>query len=79
MIGKESKCTHIYLIDLGLAKRYIDAKSGDHIKDKKVRHMAGTTRYISRRAHIGYEQSRRDDLESMLFLFVYFLKGKLPW
>jgi len=41
--------------------------------------MTGTTRYISRRAHLQNEQSRRDDLESIGFMMVFFLKGRLPW
>eukprot|EP00826_Nyctotherus_ovalis_P006366 TRINITY_DN11497_c0_g2_i3.p1 TRINITY_DN11497_c0_g2~~TRINITY_DN11497_c0_g2_i3.p1 ORF type:complete len:248 (-),score=38.23 TRINITY_DN11497_c0_g2_i3:456-1199(-) len=78
VIGRESSST-IYMIDYGLAKRYRDSKSKQHIPFRENKSLIGTARYTSVNAHLGYEQSRRDDIEGLLYVSVYFLKGTLPW
>ena len=67
----------IYLIDFGLSCSYIDKDI--HYKMKTHLNFVGTLRYASVNSHKGISQSRRDDLESMLYILIYFLKGKLPW
>ncbi len=79
LIGLGKKSAHIFLIDFGLAKKYKDPKTHQHIPYKENRNLAGTARYASINAHLGIEQSRRDDLEAIGYVLVYFLKGKLPW
>lgn len=69
---------NIYLIDYGLAKRYRN-KNNIHIKFKDNIKFVGTVRYASGNVHIGLESSRRDDLESLLYVLIYFTKGRLPW
>jgi serine/threonine protein kinase len=66
------------MIDLGLAKRFKDPKTGQHVKEKEVKSLTGTARYASLNAHFT-EQSRRDDLESIGIIMIYFMKGSLPW
>lgn len=78
MIGNKEPDV-IYLIDFGLAKRYKHHKTGKHIPWKEGKSLTGTARYASLNTHLGYEQSRRDDLECLGFVMLYFLKGKLPW
>ena len=78
VIGRKNKERTIYLIDFGLSKKYIN-DNNNHISMKKDRNIIGTVRYISMNTHQGFEQSRRDDLESLFYIIIYFIKGELPW
>ena len=79
LIGLNKTSTTIHLIDFGLAKKFRDPISGLHIPYRENKNFTGTARYASIGTHAGIEQSRRDDLESLGYLFVYFLNGGLPW
>ena len=69
----------IYLIDYGLAKRFIDPNTGSHIPFREGKALTGTARYTSLNNHLGYEQSRRDDIEGFAYMMIYLAKGHLPW
>jgi serine/threonine protein kinase len=78
MIGRGHHHNQVFLIDYGLSKKYRSGE-GEHIPFKEGGKLVGTARYASVNSHLGFSLSRRDDLISLAYILVYFLKGKLPW
>lgn len=73
------KYPEIYLIDYGLAKSYVQPDKKTHAPFDQKKSLKGTVRYSSINTHLGIDQSRRDDLQSLGYILLYMLLGKLPW
>ena len=79
VIGLENKSHIIYVLDFGLSKKFRSSRTHQHIKFTVNKKLTGTARYASINALKGCEQSRRDDLEAIGYVLMYFLRGSLPW
>jgi serine/threonine protein kinase len=79
VMGRKELNGTLYIVDFGLAKKYRSSRTLKQLPLTKRKSLTGTARYASIHALQGYEQSRRDDLESVGYTLMYLLRGNLPW
>ncbi|KAJ9458593.1 Casein kinase I isoform alpha [Diplonema papillatum] len=78
LVGPITNRDRVFAIDFGLSKWYTD-ETEKHIEFCLDKNLVGTARYVSLNVHRGYEYGRRDDMESIGYMLLYFLRGRLPW
>ena len=78
-MGRNKNGHILYILDFGLSKKFWSSSRQSHIPFITGKKLTGTARYASVNALSGYEQSRRDDLESIGYIIMYFLRGSLTW
>ena len=79
MMGMGDQSNIVHMIDFGLTRLVIDPKTGTHIPFRSGKNLIGTCRYVSVNSHLGFELSRRDDLLTLGYVIINFIKGGLPW
>ena len=78
-MGTGMQSNMVHLINFGLAKEYRDPNTYEHIPFKKDVSIVGTATFASINSHLGLELGWQDDLESLAYILIYFLRGSLPW
>jgi len=80
-VGQGYNCNKIYILDFGMAKTYPNGYfNRPNVKCQlKYRYMIGTELFCGINTHKGLEQSMRDDMESLGYLFAFLKRGTLPW
>jgi len=77
LLGLKNKSKSIYIIDFGFCKTFLN--DNKHIEIRKMSSLIGSNNFASINAHNFNELSRRDDLESLGYMLIYFYLGNLIW
>jgi serine/threonine protein kinase len=79
LVGRGDLANKIFLIDFGISTYYLDPRTHEHWTYTRGNGLVGTANYVSVNTHLSDQQSRRDDLESLLYVLIRFMLGRLPW
>lgn len=78
LIGLGNNSSKLYLIDFGFCKKYISNEKHIDLGEPNTK-IIGTLNFVSLNVHKGHQPSRRDDIESCIYILVYLYFGKLEW
>jgi serine/threonine protein kinase len=78
-MGVGKRADTVYIIDFGLSKEFRHPDTYLHIPYNGAQGLVGSATFASIHSHLGFELGRRDDLESLAYILIYFLRGSLPW
>lgn len=79
LMGRGENHKRVFIIDFGVSTPYVDSRTKEHMMYTSNNGLVGTAHYVSINTHLGDQQSRRDDLESIAYVLIRFLRGQLPW
>eukprot|EP01031_Cornospumella_fuschlensis_P031304 gene31304-37833_t len=81
VMGTGSKTKVCHIIDFDLSSKYTTGfkYTKNHIPYSEGWQLTGNVIFASINNHLGIAQSRRDDIESLGYTLLYFLRGSLPW
>ncbi|KAG2113220.1 casein kinase 1 alpha 1-like protein [Suillus discolor] len=79
LVGLDNLKHTAFIIDFGISKEYCNTSTRAHIPFRQGRCLTGTPAFASINSHLGVEPGRCDDLESLTYMLIYFLRGSLPW
>ncbi|KAL4836543.1 hypothetical protein H8958_000334, partial [Nasalis larvatus] len=79
LMGIGRHCSKLFLIDFGLAKKYRDNRTRQHMPYREDKNLTGIALYATISAHLGIEQSHQDDMESLGYVLMYVNRTSLPW
>lgn len=79
LMGLGDQAQTVFVIDFGIARQFRSSSTGAHVPFRQAHTLTGTPAFTSINSHLGAELGRRDDLESLAYMLIFFLHGSLPW
>lgn len=79
MVGLGGDSRTVFMADFGKCRRYRSKTTGQHIPYREMSYEQVNPTFVSLNVHNNIQCSRRDDIESLLYMLSYLRNGKLPW
>lgn len=79
LVGRGALQKTVFVVDFGIAREYWNSETQTYMPFRQGRRLTGTPAFASINNHLGVVPGRRDDLESLVYMLIYFICGSLPW